>query len=255
MLVKCKRLWIGLFCSLLLFFSFNLSACELYWYLGASMSKPGKEAVEKYNQQTKTCRVLLAIGGSGQLLSQLQMAKKGDLYTPASEAFLNKAKELGVVAGHRLLLEQRPVFGLSSEGAGKIKNFTDLMNPGNRIALGNPKTMALGKTYLGIEAKMDEGTRKGIRKNVLLLAININQVVNYLLTNTVDAGITFDTTATANGLPYIQIPEELSRTNRAFLVKLIFSEHPEEVERFQNFLFKQQAIFKKYGFDLNSQNL
>ncbi len=247
---KSKSILTGFFIAGCLSVPFKIQACELYWYLAASMSKPGKAVVDSYNRETKTCKILLVIGGSGQLLSQLKLAGKGDIYTPASEAFLEKAKSLKLVASSRLLLEQRPVFGLSTGGTAKIKSFTDLVNKGNRIALGNPKTMALGKTYLRIEQAMEETLKKAIRANTQLFAININQVVNYLRTNTVDAGIVFDTTAVANGLSYVRIPDEVNVVNRAYLAVLKFSQNPIEVRKFKDYVFRQEGVFKSYGFNL-----
>ncbi|MBU2513904.1 molybdate ABC transporter substrate-binding protein [bacterium] len=230
----------------------NLQACELYWYLAASMSKPGKEIVKKWNQQPGMCHLYLILGGSGQILSQLYMAKKGDLYTPASEGFLEKAKDLKIVKHQQLLLRQTPVFGLSKSGEKQIKSFSDLTKQGIKIALGNPKTMALGKTYLGIEKQMDAQTREKIRFNTLLEAINISQVVNYLLTNAVDAGIVFDTTATASGISYIEIPPQINAGNKAYMVTLSFSTRTEEVKDLIRFIYGQKSIFKQYGFSLSS---
>ncbi len=231
--------------------SARLQACELYWYLAASMTKPGKEVVEKWNQQPGMCHLYLILGGSGQILSQLVMAKKGDLYTPASEGFLDKAKNLKIVKDQQLLLEQTPVFGLSKSGEKLVKSFSDLTKQGIKIALGNPKTMALGKTYLGIEKRMDTQTKEKIRSNTLLKAINVSQVVNYLLTNTVDAGIVFDTTAAAHGIAYVDIPRQISVSNRAFLVTLTFSTRTEEVKDLIRFIHQQNSIFNRYGFNLS----
>ena len=231
--------------------SVKLNACELYWYLAASLSKPGKEIVRNYNQRPGVCNVYLVVGGSGQLLSQLQMAKKGDLYTPASEMFLNKARGLNLVTDYRALLSQKPVFGLSKSGQKKIKTFADLLKPGIRIALGNPKTMALGKSYLTVEENFQPQTRERIRANMLVKGINVNQIINYVLSNVVDAGITFDTTATANKIAFLEIPDADNVSDTAFLARLNFSNHAEEAHAFRDYIFSQDKIFAKYGFKLN----
>lgn len=249
-----KRAGIFLLALVFVFSAFSSYACELYWYLAASMSKPGREVVEKYNQNAD-CHVFLVVGGSGQLLSQLHLAGKGDMYTPASGAFLEKAKAMNIVRDYRLLLQQTPVFGISKTKASAIKTFDHILQPGLRIALGNPKTMALGKTYQGIEEKMPGDIKKKIRQSTVLEAININQIVNYVSSGAVDTGIMFDTTATANRIPFVYIPEEYNVKNRAYLVELVYSDKSEEVRKLQEFIFKQDAVFEKYGFQLSHSDL
>ena len=229
----------------------KVSAGDIYWYLAASMAKPGKEIVSRFNQQFASSHVYLIVGGSGQLLSKIELARRGDIYTPASAGFLEKAREKKLVKSQQPLLYQKPVFGLSRSGATKIKTFRDLVQPGRRLALGNPKTMALGATYLQIEEKMGSELSGQIRANSQLEAINISQIVNYLRSDIVDAGIIFDSVARANGLEYIEIPERFNELSQSFLIRLVCSTGEEAVlERFEAFILMQHQTFNKYGFQL-----
>lgn len=234
----------------LLFSRSSVQACELYWYLAASMSKPAKVIVRQYNAQTDDCHVYLIVGGSGQLLNKLRLSQKGDLYTPASESFLNRAKQSKLVKEHKRLLRQTPVFGISQSASNKIKTFEDLLTPGVKIALGNPGTMALGKTYQKLESKMPSEIRGKIKANTLLNAINVNQIVNYLLSNTVDAGITFDTTARANGIKQISIPSQYNISTQSYLAILNTTDAYPEAKKFQTYVLNQKQVFQKFGFSL-----
>ncbi|MBT4262967.1 MAG: solute-binding protein [Deltaproteobacteria bacterium] len=239
-----------IFATILLLFT-DASAGDLYWYLAASMAKPGKEIVSHFNQKQAPARVFLILGGSGQLLSKIELARRGDIYTPASAGFLKKAREKKLVKSQRLLLYQKPVFGLSGSGRSKINTFSDLSRPGLKLALGNPRTMALGATYLQIEEKMGRALSGQIRANSQLEAINISQVVNYLRSDVVDAGIIFDTVAQANGLSYIEIPERFNILSKSFLIRLVCSTAEEaDLERFETFILTQHQTFNKYGFQL-----
>lgn len=229
----------------------DAAAKDLYWYLAASMAKPGKEIVARYNQKQTSSHVLLIIGGSGQLLSKIELAGRGDLYTPASDEFLERAREKGLVKSQRLLLYQKPAFGISNGGRAKIKVFSDLVRPGIRLALGNPKTMALGATYLQVEQKMGVKLSGQIRGNSMLEAINISQIVNYLRSDVVDAGLISDTVARANDLDYVDIPESFNVQSTSFLVRLVYSSGDEvDLDRFETFILDQRQIFNKYGFQL-----
>jgi len=232
----------------------TLFAKEIIWYLAAAMRKPGKEITQKFNAQGKT-RVYLITGSSGQLLSKIFFSKKGDLFTPSSTHFFNQSIKKGIVRKSHILLEQAPVIGLSKAGSKKIKCFSDLSKKGVKIALGNPKTMTLGKTYLQIEKKLGKIIAGRIRNNVIVEVININQVVNYLATDTVDAGIIFDSIGRVNQLNYILIPEQFKiSAEKAYMIVLKCSKNIKATKQFEKFVFSQKNIFEKHGFHLTDNS-
>jgi len=233
----------------------QIFAVDIYWYLAASLSKPGKVIVKNFNRTEKAFQVYLIIGGSGQLLGQLTASKKGDIYTPASESFLQKAENKGFLKSYQVLVHQTPVFGLSKEGEKTIKTFDDLHRKTVKIALGNSMTMALGKSYLEIEKRMNRENAKGIRKNSIVQAININQIVNYLRSDIVGAGLVFDTVARANRFRWVSIPKYANIQQQAYFTVLTFSNHPEKVGAFQKYLFQQDEVFHKFGFKLLHESL
>ena len=225
-------------------------SAEIYWYLAAAMSKPGKEIVEKYNQQNKNSKVYLILGGSCALLSRITVSGKGDLYTPGSEYFLDKAEKLGIVKNSRQLLIQKPVIGLSASGIKKIHNFDDLIKTGIKIAFGNQKLTVLGKAFLKMKDRMDAEFARRLEKNKVVEGINANQNANYILSDTVDASFIFDTVAKANKIRYIEIPEKFNVLSKAYMILLNNSKNIKETGKFTDFIFKQNDIFKKYGYSL-----
>jgi molybdate transport system substrate-binding protein len=225
-------------------------SAEIYWYLAASMSEPGKEIVRKFNTQSKNCKVYLVLGGSGGLLSRITVSDKGDLYTPGSTFFLRKAEKLGIVKKTRLLLLQRMVIGLSSGGIKKIHSFGDLTKSGIRIAFGSPKLTALGKVFLRMKRRMSPEFLRCLEKNKVVEGINANQIANYILSDTVDAGFIFDTVAKVNKIPYIVIPEKFNASSEAYIILLRSSKNYKETNEFIDFVFKQNDIFAQYGYSL-----
>lgn len=121
---KLVSIWFAIVALAL--FSRPVSAADLYWYLAASMTKPGNEMVETFNRGDHPFTVILITGGSGQLLSKITAAGKGDLYTPAAMSYVAKAESLGLLKSHRPLIVQTPVFALSASGRQKIHNWSDL---------------------------------------------------------------------------------------------------------------------------------
>lgn len=222
---------------------------EVVWYVAASMTKPAQVMVDKFNAENQDMEIVLNVGGSGELLSKITASKVGDFYTPASTSFLDKSKEAGLVAKETPLLMQSPVFGLSKSGVDKIKSYADVAKPGLKVALGNPETMASGKTWLEIEKKLPEDIAKGIRANTQVEALNINQVQNYIQTDVVDTGLIFDSMAKNNQIPYVEIPAEYNVPETSHLVQLNTSKNTQaDLDKVQKFIFDNFSIFEDAGY-------
>ncbi len=243
---KSSTLW--LIIALITMFSVPARARDLYWYLAASMTRPGREIVKKFNVEHRPCTIILITGGSGQLLSKIMAAGRGDLYTPAAMTYAVKAKKLGLLKTYRPLIAQTPVFALSAGGGQKIHTWSDLSKPGVRIGLGNPKTMALGKSYQLIEEKMGPELRAKIAANKVAEAVNVSQIISYLKADIIDAGIAFDSTAKANNLAYIEIPAAYNHIEIAPLIRLRSEKSAKDSKQFTAFILNHLNIFKKYGF-------
>ncbi|MBM4324135.1 MAG: molybdate ABC transporter substrate-binding protein, partial [Deltaproteobacteria bacterium] len=92
------------FCFLLiLFFSLFLphhspasSSVKLLLFAGAA-SKPAAEEVIKDFQKKTAIPVEAIFGGSGFVLSQMKLSKRGDIYFPGSSDFMELAKKENLV--------------------------------------------------------------------------------------------------------------------------------------------------------------
>ncbi len=224
------------------------SATDLYWYLASSMIKPGKEIVRLFNNEKHPFQVILISGGSGQLLAKISSSHKGDLYTPAAMNYVQHVKKIDLLGSFVPLVVQTPVFALSASGKQKISSWDDLTTPGIRIGLGNPKTMALGKSYERIKEKMGAQLTAQIAVNKVVEGVNVSQIFNYLKTDIIDAGITFDSTARAGNLDYIHIPAAYNHKETAPLIRLTNGENRENTTLFTEFIFANMGVFEKYGF-------
>ena len=246
MMKRSGLIWFAV--AILMTFPRPVSAADLYWYLAASMTKPGQEMVETFNRGDHPFAVILITGGSGQLLSKITAAGKGDLYTPAAISYVAKTDSLGLLKSHSSLIVQTPVFALSAGGKEKIQTWSDLTKSGMRIGLGNPKTMALGRSYLQIQEKMGPELTGQFSRNKVVEAVNVSQLINYLKADIVDAGIAFDSTAKANNLSYIEIPAAYNHPEIAPLIRLKSEANEENSRLFIDFINNNLAIFEKHSF-------
>ncbi len=224
------------------------SATDLYWYLAASMTKPGKEIVKLFNNEEHSFQVILISGGSGQLLAKISSSRKGDLYTPAAMSYVQHVEKIDLLGSVVPLIVQTPVFALSASGKQKISSWDDLTTPGIRIGLGNSKTMALGKSYERIKEKMGAKLAGEIAANKVVEGVNVSQIVNYLKTDIIDAGIAFDSTARSSNLNYIPVPAGYNHQETAPLIRLKSEGNKGNTTLFTEFILANMVIFEKYGF-------
>lgn len=222
---------------------------EFTVYVAASMTKPAKALADKFNAEHDDMEIVLNIGSSGELLTKMEMAKLGDFFVPASDSFLQQALEKDLITESEPFIQQWPVFCVSKSGAEQIKTFDDLAKPGLKIAVGNPKTTALGQTWAMIETKLPAEQAKAIRANMTVEAAQANQVVQYINTDVISAGLSFDSIAKANGFTYVEIPADVNQPDTAHLAVLKFSQHtPEDIAKVRQYIMENIDIFEKAGY-------
>ncbi len=65
-------------------------------YAGSASKPPTEEAIQVFQQNTGI-KIDVVFRGSGKVLSQMKLAKQGDLYFPGSSDYMEKAKKDGDV--------------------------------------------------------------------------------------------------------------------------------------------------------------
>ena len=223
-------------------------AYELYWYIGSAFIKPSKKVASIFQKQNRNIKITIISGGSQILLQKIILSKKGDIYLPAAKHYEKIARKKGIVIYSRDFIEQIPVFGISKKASNKIDNIYDLCGKNIKIALGNEKTMALGRIYSKIEEKMPENLSKCILKNCVIKATNVAQIANYIKMNIVDAGILFSSVANVFKFKIINIPQKFNVIDKAPLILLKFSTNKKIAEKFLNFIINNRKIFENYGY-------
>lgn len=226
---------------------------EIVMYCAAGIKKPVAEAAKQYAEETFGVPVRLQYGGSGTLLSNLQVAKTGDLYLAADTSYMNIAKEKGVLAETIPLAYQRPVIAVRKGNPKNIKSIKDLLRDDVKFVLANPDAASVGKLTKKILTKTGEW--EAVRKKAKAMKPTVNDVLVDVTTGSVDASIVWD--ANVN-----QDPEhlEMVRTKpfdaarkQITIGVLKWTKDPAAALRFARYLQapeKGQKAFKKYGYDL-----
>jgi len=137
---------VAVFCyfSLFVFQGFCYNK-ELLIFAGAASKPPTEEAAKAFEKKTGV-KVRLTFGGSGFVLSQMSLAKQGDLYFPGSSDYMELAKKKGLVFGEseRYVVYLVPAINVQKGNPKQIKSLTDLARPGLRVAIANPEGVCVG---------------------------------------------------------------------------------------------------------------
>lgn len=118
---------------------------ELECFVG-SASKPATEELAALFEKERGVRVLLHFGGSGKMLSQLELGQRGDLYFPGSSDYMELAKRRKLVLPET---EQRivylvPAINVPRGNPKGIRELNDLAKPGLRVGMARPDSVCVG---------------------------------------------------------------------------------------------------------------
>lgn len=169
-----------------LLFVLEAEAGELFLYAGAGLRKPTDKIITQFEQKTGH-KVIVDYGGSGNQMVKYQIAQRGDLFMPGSSFYIDKLKEKGLVLSDSHVALHTPVIAVNNNGGHTIKTLEDMTAPGIKLAMGDPKAMALGR--ISMDIIRNAGLEKQFLDNVTVYGATVNQLTLYVAQRAVDAAI------------------------------------------------------------------
>lgn len=158
--------------------------------LAGAASKPPAEELGRLYQQRTGVKVEYLFGGSGYVLAQMRLARRGDLYFPGSSDFMELAKKQGMVVPEteRRLAYLVPAINVPKGNPKGIRALSDLTRPGLRIAIANPETVCVG-TYAVelLERQLTQGEVAAFRRNLINYTDSCEKTATAVALGTVDA--------------------------------------------------------------------
>lgn len=114
-------------------------------FAGAATTPPTTDAAKAFEEKTGV-KVDVIFGGSGYVLSQMKLAKQGDLYFPGSSDYMELAKREGYVLPEteKIIVYVVPAINVQKGNPHHIQGLKDLLKPGLRVAIANPEGYVLG---------------------------------------------------------------------------------------------------------------
>ena len=224
-------------------------AVTLTLYCAAGVKPPVEQAAKQYADEYGV-QIYLQYGGSGTLLSNLQIAQKGDLYLAADESYLKLAAEKGLAAEAMPIARLSPVIAVPKGNPKGVRSLDDLERSDLRAALANPEAAAIGR--LMRDGLKESGRWERLQKAAAAMFPTVTEIANALRIGSADAGVIWD--ATANQYPQLETiadPALEPLGNRISIGVLSFSERPTEALRFARYLSargKGLPLFTQHGY-------
>jgi molybdate transport system substrate-binding protein len=245
---------LALCCYLFVFASVSLGE-EIYVFAGAASKPPTEEVAAAFEKKTGV-KVNLTFGGSGFVLSQMTLAKKGDIYFPGSSDYMEMAKKKGLVfpETEKTVVYLVPAINVQKGNPKGIKSLKDLLQPGLRIAIANPEGVCVGLYAVEIiEKNMNAVEKATFKKNLVNYTESCEKTATAISLKAADAVIGWRVFQYWDPERIQTIPlkkEEIPRIGYIPIAISQFTANRALAKSFIDFTLSKEglAIFKKYNY-------
>jgi molybdate transport system substrate-binding protein len=236
------------------------SSKRILIFAGAA-SKPATEEVIKTFQEKFGIPVDVSFGGSGFVLSQMKLTKKGDLYFPGSSDFMEVAKKGNLVfpESERIVVYLLPAINVQKGNPKRIYSLKDLTKDGIRVAIANPEFVCVG-TYAVeiIEKNLTPIEKERFKKNLVNYTESCEKTANVISLRAVDAVIGWRVFQywDPERIETIYLkPDEIPRVGYIPIAISKFTQDKILAQQFIDFLLSSdgKAIFRKHHYLMDLQ--
>jgi molybdate transport system substrate-binding protein len=231
------------------------SSKRMLIFAGAA-SKPATEEAVSIFQEKFGVTVDVIFGGSGFVLSQMKLTKKGDLYFPGSSDFMELAKKESSVfpESEKIIVYLIPAINVQKGNPKRIYSLNDLTKDGIRIAIANPEMVCVG-TYAVeiIERNLSPVLKERFKKNLVNYTESCEKTANVVSLKAVDAVLGWRVFQywDPERIETIYLkPEEVPRIGYIPVAISKFTHDKTLSQNFIDFLISHngKAIFRKYNY-------
>ena len=225
------------------------TATALTVYCAAGLKQPVEAIAAKYRAEFGV-EVQLQYGPTGALISNLRVAKRGDLFIAADDGSVADARKYELVREVLPLVRQHPVIAVRAGNPKNIRTLADLLRDDVKLALTNPDAASISRVSKA--ALGDTWAKLAARATVM--KPTVTEIAADLSLGAVDAAILWDATVPQfKGLVAVEVPELKDRVENASAAVLAFCPQPAAALKFARYLAapeKGGAVFQSHGFQL-----
>ncbi|MEQ9551612.1 MAG: molybdate ABC transporter substrate-binding protein [Coleofasciculus sp. G3-WIS-01] len=226
---------------------------ELTVSAAASLQDAMKAIAPLYTQEQANVTITYNFGSSGSLQQQIEQGAPVDVFLSAAPKQMNalQEKDLLLTDTRKDLLKNSIVL-VTPKDKTDISDFKELSTDKvNKVAIGDPETVPGGQygkqvlTSLNLYAPL---------QTKLVFAKDVRQVLSYVETGNVEAGLVYATDAkVSDNVKVIATAPDVSHAPIIYPVAVLKeSKNPDSAKAFVQFLSTEPAktVFKDYGFSL-----
>ena len=224
----------------------------LFVYCAAGIRPPVEEAAREY-ERLYGIQVQLTYAGSDTLLSNLEVSGRGDLYIPADDDYMDRARAKGLVGESIPLARMTPVLAVRPGNPKKLYSLKDVLDKDVKLALANPDVAAIG--LLAKRGLQKAGRWETLARKKRVNKVTVTDVANDVKLGAVDAGIVWDATVRQydGGLEAVELAELKDVHSLVGVGVLRSSDRPAAALRFARFLAASDRgllEFKEKGYTI-----
>jgi molybdate transport system substrate-binding protein len=218
-----------------------------------------EEAVSNFEKSTGT-RINMSFSGSGSALAQMRLARRGDLYIPASQEFMDIALKNGVVDGSTVvrLAYLVPAIGVAAGNPKGIHGLDDLIRPDIRFVMARPDTVSIG--LFAAEILETNSLGEKARSRVSGFTESFARAVQMLNLGSADAIIGWSVLDNWDREKLEVVPISSSSVPRIAYISgavSIYSKNPVLAQDLLDYLTGEEgkAVFESYGYPTDVEDI
>lgn len=252
-----KKMSVAFFLAFLaLSFSSAAFAGERLLVFAGAASKPPTEELARIFERHTGVKVDLVFGGSGYVLSQMILAKQGDIYFPGSSDYMENAKKKEVVfpETEKYVVYLVPAINVQKGNPKGIRSLHDLTRPGLRVAIANPEGVCVGLYAVEtIEKVFTPNEKAAFRRNLVNYTESCEKTATAISLKAADAVIGWSVFQYWDPQRIETVPlkkYEISRIGYIPVAVSKFTKNRALAQKFIDFIVSREgaAVFRKHHY-------
>lgn len=232
---------------------------SLLVFAGAASKPPTEDAAKAFEAKTGV-KVDVIFGGSGYVLSQMMLGKKGDLYFPGSSDYMEVAKKKDVVfpETEKNIVYLVPAINVQKGNPKNVKTIKDLTRPDLKVAIANPEGVCVGAYAVElVEALFTPQEKEAFRKNLINYTESCEKTATAISLKAADAVIGWRVFHYWDPERIETIPLDKSQVIRIGYIPIAVSKFTTNrplAQQFIDFLLSEDGkkIFRKYQYFMSA---
>lgn len=219
----------------------------------ASLTDVLEEIKREYEQENENVSITLNLGSSGSLQQQIEQGAPADVFISAAAKQMDALQEKDLILKEtRINLLENAIVLVVPEKSDRVHSFEELkLNEIKKIGLGEPDSVPAGKYGKEVLTHLNLWDQLEFK---MVYAKDVRQVLTWVQTESVDAGIVYLTDAKVmDKVKIIAHAPEGSHSPVIYPAAVIKeTQEVEAAQEFVNYLQEETArqIFEKYGFSM-----